>query len=475
MSDWYPFKGMQTLMLQSTAFETLAGGARGPGKTDGGVVWLLKPYLLQNPRARSLVIRKNSEDLADWLDRMRYMSKRYGGEVTGQPSVVKFPSGYTIRTGHLKDDQAYTKYQGQEFQRMLIEELTQIATEKRYLQLISSCRSTVEGVDPRVMATTNPGGAGHGWVKKRFVDPSPWGTKFIAQDTGRTRVFFPGNVEDNPVLMEKDPDYVKFLDGLKSTDEELWKAWRLGDWNTFAGQFFKQFRRDLHTAKPFIPKKGLMLTGGLDWGRTNPFSFHLAVVERVDYETPFHRTWTFFERYGTDKTPREWSDEIEEGLSFFDIKIRDIGRVECDPAIFTKGNDNSISIADQFIQANEDWRTVLKRGSNDRIGGWENMHNWLSIAPDGLPYWIITENCTELIRTLPELVHDENKVEDVQTDSEDHAEDDQRYMLKALKWIDAKSGGITRGSKPKVKPSAKMIDDKQVSVNTDKFATDRIK
>ena len=70
------------------------------------------------------------------------------------------------------------------------------------------------------------------------------------------------------------------------------------------------------------------------------------------------------------------------------------------------------------------------------------MHKWLSLAPDGLPYWQITSNCVNLIRTLPELVHDELHNEDVDSDSEDHAGDSTRYMLKALKWIEGKTGQI---------------------------------
>ncbi len=94
----------------------------------------------------------------------------------------------------------------------------------------------------------------------------------------------------------------------------------------------------------------------------------------------------------------------------------------------------------------------------------------MSIAPDGLPYWIVSENCNNLIRTLPELVHDENKVEDVDTQSEDHAGDDQRYMLKKLKWIDGRVGGVG-SSKPKKKQffTAKMDEGKQIPVDLDKF------
>jgi phage terminase large subunit len=463
---WKPFP-KQEMALLSPAFETLFGGSRGPGKTETGLVWLT--YDTENPRYRALVIRRNAEDLSDWVDRAIRFYSGMGAKIVSRPAIITFPSGAIIRTGHLKDDQAYTKYQGHEYQRILIEELTQIPDEKRYLQLIASCRSTVKGLEPRIFLTTNPGGVGHQWVKKRFVDPAPPNTIFRDKISGRTRIFIPATLDDNPVLNEIDPDYIKQLDALKDNDYELYKAWRHGDWNTFAGQFFKEFRTDLHVCPPFIPKKGLYIVGGMDWGRTRPFAFYLtALQKKVFGDVKFHRAWTFFEVTGTDKTPKEWAEIIKEKMKFFDLSPDIINSIQADPAIFTKGQDNSISIADQFLREG----IRLKPGSNDRIGGWENMHNWLSIAPDGAPYWMITENCHELITNLPSLVHDENRVEDVDTEGPDDQADAIRYALKSLKWIDAKAGGVgkTKETTKKIITTAVTKEGRQVAINLDKFA-----
>jgi hypothetical protein len=442
---WRPYAGMQTKMLQTKAFECMAGGARGPGKTMAGLVWLIKPYLLRSSQARSLVIRKNSEDLVDWLDRARYHYAAYGGVVSGKPAVIKFPSGYTIRTGHLKDDNAFTKYQGQEYQRILIEELTQIPTEKQYLQLLASCRSTIPGVDSRAMATTNPGGIGHQWVKKRFVDPSAWGKIFMGNDTGRLRVFYPGLLDDNTVLMENDPGYVKYLDGLKLVDVELWKAWRNGDWNVFSGMFFKNWRDYLHVTPAFIPYPNSLIVSSMDWGRNSKpshqaaFCFTAAVVEKVYYNNDyFHRVKTFLEVAGKEKNVKEWSGEIKEKLKDFGINIRQVAWTRGDPAMFTKGLDLSLSIADQFM----DEGILIEPASNDRIGGWEAMKKWLSLAPDGWPYYQITDNCRYLVSSLPSLIYDDKKVEDLDSDGDDHGADTERYKLKHLRWIDAHAGAV---------------------------------
>jgi len=185
----------------------------------------------------------------------------------------------------------------------------------------------------------------------------------------------------------------------------------------------------------------------------------------------FYRLTTCREDYGTDKSPKEWADEIKKKLSNYNFVPDDISFIQGDPAMFTKGQDNSISIADQFKSEG----IKINPASNDRIGGWENMHNWLSIAPDGLPYWQITENCIHLLETLPSLVHDEIKVEDVDTAGEDHASDDQRYMLKKLKWLGSKVGAMRHPEiRTNISRTASFIGSKQVSVDLDAFTGQKV-
>ena len=232
---WKPHPGPQTEVLTRPEYEILFGGSRGGGKTDAGLAWLIRWVHL--PYYRALVIRRNSDDLRDWVDRATMFYGTAGGKVVGNPPEVRFPSGAKIRTGHLKDDNAYTKYQGHEYQKMLIEELTQIDAEINYLKLIASCRSVNPDLRPQIFCTTNPGGQGHQWVKDRFriVGTPRESIKTVDEKTGRKRIFIPARVDDNPTLMENDPDYVKFLESLP---EHLMKAWRLGSWDIFEGQFF---------------------------------------------------------------------------------------------------------------------------------------------------------------------------------------------------------------------------------------------
>lgn len=249
---WAPQPKQEEALVRNE-FEILYGGARGGGKTDAGQAWLL--YEKDKPKFRALVIRQNAKDLNDWLDRAKTMYRFTGAEFVGSPMEIRFPSGAKIRTGHLKDENAYTQYQGHEYQKMLIEELTQIPSENLYEKLIASCRSTVEGIDPQVFCTTNPGEIGHTWVKKRWriEDKANWGKPFLAMTAvvgdkiiNRERIFIHSKVEDNPKLVEMDPGYVAMLESL--SDENLKKSWREGSWDdpVIPGQIYKD---ELEAAK----------------------------------------------------------------------------------------------------------------------------------------------------------------------------------------------------------------------------------
>lgn len=225
IETWSANSGPQEEALTRAEFEIGFGGSRGGGKSECGLAWLC--YDSDHPRYRALVIRKNSIDLRDWLDRAESFLRTLGVVRTG--TELHFPQGGIIRTGHLKDDMAYSKYQGHEYQKVLIEELTQIASEINYVKLIASCRSTIPELKPQVFSSFNPDGPGFFWVRKRFgIEGIP--TKpIITVDpkTGLDRVFIPSRLSDNPYL-NQNGTYRAFLDGLP---DGLREAWRDGSWN----------------------------------------------------------------------------------------------------------------------------------------------------------------------------------------------------------------------------------------------------
>lgn len=467
MNEWKPNPGQQEEALRRIEDEIGFGGARGGGKTESSIV--KGTDILDFPGARGLVIRKSLKDLSDWVNRAKWMYKRYGAVVTGanyEPHIV-FPNrNVEIVGGYLKDASSYERYQGHEYQLMLIEELTQIPTEEMYLMLLGSNRSTIPGLKAQVFCTFNPGGVGHVWVKKRFIDPAPANTTMLYKFTfdnpitgskevvTKSRVFIPSKIEDNPALIEKDPSYVAYLESLKSTNPDLYEAWRHGNWDVFAGQFFKTFRRDTHVVR--IPQKvrvseTLRHVGGMDWGYNANFVFLASVVQRVKLldGRSFNRVWTYKEFVGREKSPKEWARIIHDPARDKNpIDLNLFSDIYADPAMFNRETSGGNPIADQMAEVWTQNGNKLKRASNDRVGGWARMHDWLSIAPDGLPYWMIDESCSYLIETLPAQVHDDHNVEDINTDGEDHAVDTARYHLYHIDWIDASVGAV--GSKPDI-------------------------
>jgi len=407
------------------------------------------------PTLKDRQVIKMKNEIPDYLGTIRE-SRDEGYAFIGAPEYGSF----LVLLRNLDDP---GKYKSAEFASVLVEELTE-ENESTFDDL--RFRMRTKGIeDVKFIGATNPGGIGHGFVKRKWVKPD-----MEHPDKEQDGFFFvPARYDDNKYTTG---EYVKQLAALP---DEKRRAYMEGDWDVFAGQFFSEWRDALHTCEPFNPLKSNVIVGGLDWGRTHPFSFHLAEVSRIVLESgaKFHRVKPFMEVYGTDKTPADWAAIIESKAKNYGITLKDIAWVQADNRIFVTGEDNSISIRDQFVQANPEWRRILKPSSKDRIGGWENYHKWLKIAPDGIPYYQVSTDCPNLIRTLPELIHDDIKVEDVDTDGEDHAPDEQQYMLKKLKWIDAGSVGAMIHPRPNAKgmlTAPQFIDQKQLSVNLDVFA-----
>lgn len=354
-----------------------------------------------------------------------------------------------------------SKYMSTEFAAEFMEEST-----RNNQQTFEDLRNRLRypGIEEvKFLAASNPGGIGHGWNKKYFVDND------IPNDPEKERFFYiHANAYDNKFIS---PNYIKQLESLP---EQQRKAYLEGSWDIFAGQYYPEFSIEKHVVDSFIPKKDnfYYFIGGMDWGRENPFSLHITGIQKKENEgVVFYRAFTFLELYGTQKSPKEWGEEIKKMLEFYDMTLDDIRFIQCDNQIFNKGLDNGKSIHLQFCDSDERYKTLLKPAPKDRIAGWENMHDWLSLAPDNAPYWVMTKNCKNLIRTLPQAIHDEIKMEDIDDKGEVHALDDQRYQFSAIKWIDAKVGGVGVTKTKQELPVAIMKDGRQVAVDIGKFST----
>lgn len=235
-TEWAPQEGLQTQVCSADEDLLLVGGARASGKTDLGLALGCDPEYIEHPQFAGLVLRKDYDDLSDWINRARVFYAGLG-TIIGNPAKIKWNAGGETRLGHWKDRNTISKYLGHEYQWMNIEELNEtIHSEDEFTSLLGSLRSSIN-VKPRLYSSTNPGGPGHAWVKKFFVDMAT-DIPYTDPVSGRSRLFVPMTIEDNPILIANDPGYYNWLRTLPGLLGEMWYK---GSWDIRTGQFFPEF------------------------------------------------------------------------------------------------------------------------------------------------------------------------------------------------------------------------------------------
>lgn len=404
--------------------------------TQCGRFWLLgltddpaKLYI-HDKRYKALVLRRNQIDLGDWVDQAKELYGLWGAEYRDRPyPCFVFPSGAKFVLGHLADEDAYEKWAGQEFQRMLIEELTQIPTFRLYWLTVGNCRSPYKELRPQVFLTTNPIGPGTGWVRERFIDvldkhgkPVPPGQpieeEFKMPDGRtivRTRVFIPARLTDNKYLMN-DPGYMAVLMGLPPNER---RAMLDGDWHALSGVFFETLRpRGPLTGEPpeanhvvdsstTVLKPWWHRWAAMDWG----FS-HDTVIQWACHE-PDGRVYVTREMVVNKTSPEEvgaefarrsiedlrglprksmvlWLPHDAFGQRTEEKTIADQIRIGIEKTL----GPNSCYIADadklpdlewlDRIDETRDMTVVLRRTIPNRVAGWQfinQMLRWWPIHP----------------------------------------------------------------------------------------------
>jgi phage terminase large subunit len=406
--------GPQELVLRSSCYEIGNGGARGGGKTDGMIQWMQRPAISGESYAskyQGLLLRKNATDLKSYLSRASRFYFAMGAKKKGNPPVFTFPDGGQITHDHLANKDAFQKYQGNEYHRIGIEELTQIPEESQYIMIMGSCRSTVPGLRPQILSNFNPGGPGHSWVRKRFIDSAPPNVIHRGEH-GRSTVFIPARLEDNPILMRLDPGYEKFLNSLP---EKLRMAWRLGDWNCLEGSYFPEFSKDIHTCAAFDIPPHWNRYRALDWGYWPDPWVCLWFASDED-----GRQYLYREAMGFRMIPSKVAEEVmrlSAGESF-DTPVL------CDPSIYA--HKDGVSTAEKFLQAG----LVVTGADNSRVAGWTRVHEYLYYDDDCQPMFQIFDTCLKSIETLPLMIHsDRNPMDCLKNSQIDHHPDTIRYHL----------------------------------------------
>lgn len=448
---WQPHTGPQAELVRCPVHEICFGGARGGGKTDGAIGKWIAHANKYGENAHGVFFRKTFKQLEEVLKRTQQLFPKIGAEYNVSTSTWRFKNGATLKLRHLMDQRDAEEYQGHQYTFLVFEEATNWPTPAGIDAMRGTLRSGA-GVPTFLILTANPGGAGHNWVKARYITPWPAGYKpIIDPETGQERVFIPSKLEDNPTLMHNDPTYEARLRRV-STNPALVKAWRWGDWDIVSGGFFDDlWRPDRHLLPQFkIPSTwGVVLS--FDWGSTKPAS--LGVFARVGDCPPNLGIPKFFPRgsliridewytvarddYGGLKvnTGRRLSNEdLGAGIARRVKKYLAIKTSVADPSIFTE--HGGPSIYDQMKRGahEEGFKLIFNPADNNRITGWQRMRDMMEESAKETPerpgLWVM-ENCENWLRTVPVLQSDPSDPDDVDTDAEDHAADDTRYAVMA--------------------------------------------
>ena len=413
----------QVEFFKSKTKHTAYGGSRGGGKSWAGrrkAVMLCMRYA----ELRGLLLRRTMQELRE-NHIIPLQSELYGyATYNSSEKTFKFPNGSRLVLGYCDNDNDMLQYQGQQYDFIIFEEATNFREE--WIVFISTClRTTRTDFSTRIYYTCNPGGVGHAYIKRLFID-----REFNERENPEDYAFIQAKVYDNKVLMEANPDYIKQLEALPTAKR---KAHLDGDWDVYDGQVFEEFRNDkdhyidrkgTHVIEPFVIPDTWKIYRSLDWGYSKPFSVNWYAV---DYDG---RLYMILEYYGCNGEPNVGVKMTPE------MVFEEVRKIEkehpllsgkeilgvADPAIWNK--ETGISVA----EVAEKYGIYFERGDNKRIPGWLQLHERLRFDSNGIPMLYFFRTCRHTIRTLPLQQYDPHKIEDLDTTLEDHAVDSLRYM-----------------------------------------------
>ena len=436
---WKP-QARQAAFLERFEDEALYGGAAGGGKSDALVIEALRQVHI--PYYKAIILRKTFPQLSELIDKtLNYYPRAFPrARYNGSSHTWTFPSGAKILFGSMQYTKDKVKYQGQAYDFIAFDELTHFTFEE-YSYLFSRNRPNGPGTRVYMRSTANPGGIGHGWVKERFITAGKpmktlWEDVDITFPDGhvekrrKSRIFVPSSVFDNPALLRNDPDYITRLASMPEAER---RALLYGDWDTFSGQVFTEWRNDsdhyhdrvnTHVIDPFPVPEDWNIWCSLDWGYSRPFSVGWYAVDRD------RRLYRIRELYGCTGTPNQgvrWEPaEVARKIRQIEgadpnLRGRTIRRVG-DPAIW--GSDGTESIGALF----ERERVYFEKGDHARIDGKMQIHHRLAFDEEGWAMLYVFSTCKHFIRTVPNLVYDQTNVEDIDTEGEDHIYDELRYV-----------------------------------------------
>ena len=429
------------------AQEILFGGAAGPGKTEA-LIAAGVAFCLLIPGGKVILFRRTFPQLEmEIIPRMLARLPPHIAKYKSNGHVFEFHNGSTFRLGYLAGAKDHYNYQGVEVQLVLWDELTQFER-YQYVYLRSRLRMAGSVADemrkrnwvPRMISSSNPGGPGHGWVKRMFYDPSPGKDRLFyggiepgeSKKGLRWMAYLPAKATDNPFL-----DVEAYLTQLEALDPILRRAYMEGDWDILEGVRFPQFRRAVHVIDPGqlpVPLIGYPRAVGVDYGLQAPFAALWGAL------LPDNLVVVYRGLHAANLTAEQQAKLIIEAEGPGErIPSRPVP-VALDPSCWARTANQIEKSFDPNLPARGSiawWYRkqlggAVVKANNDRIPGWHLVDHHLRVREDGLPRILIYSTCLDIIRTLPEQQRSKMNPEDVDTKGDDHDSDALRYLLMQL-------------------------------------------
>jgi hypothetical protein len=426
-----PNNGPQEEFLSASEEDVLYGGAAGGGKSFALLVDPLR--YCHNGNHRGLLLRRTLDELTELIDKSKQLYPKAfpNAHFRESKSTWVFPSGATMWFTYLDRDKDVTRFQGQAFNWIGIDEITQYPTPYVWDYLRSRLRTTDPELQPfmSMRCTGNPGGVGGWWIKKMYVDTSEPNIAFPATDIETRqellypeghekarqplfyRKFIPARLTDNPYLMQ-DGRYEAMLRSLPEVER---KRLLDGDWDVAEGAAFPEFTKQKHVVAPFEMPTNWPRIRAADYGYASP---SCVLWGAIDWD---NNIWVYKELYVKQHTAEQLADRILE-------------MEQQEPAPHYTVLDSSCwnrtgfgpSIAESMMRSGVRWTP----SDRNRLMGKMEIHRRLADNPlTKLPRIRIFNTCNNTVRQLAGIPLSKSNSEDVDTKAEDHAYDALRYMV----------------------------------------------
>ena len=432
-----PNPGPQTEFLSASEREVLYGGAAGGGKTYSLIADPMRYF--SHPAFNGLILRRTNDELREiiWKTQELYPKAFKGAKWQEKKSQWVFPSGARLWLTYLERDEDVLRYQGQAFSYIAFDELTQYPTPFAWNMLRSRLRTTADDLPIFLRATTNPGGPGHGWVRKMFVDPAPANIPFNATDleTGEDlkypdthpskagqplfqRRFIPASLYDNPYL-SNDGAYEA---NLLSLPEMQRRQLLEGDWAVASGAAFPEFRINTHVVDPFEIPDSWRKFRSADYGYSSHSAVHWYAIDPSFSTLIVYRELYLSKHTGRDLAKAVLEAENGEKLSYGIL----------DSSCWHQRGQLGPSIAEEMISQGCRWRPSDRSGGS-RVAGKNRLHELLKVDEDTqMPGIVFFNTCRQIIADLPTIPSDPKGSDDIDPRyASDHAYDSIRYGIQS--------------------------------------------